>query len=192
MPIQNHQFPNRPFSRQSRAVKKLIHRHTTAVLAALLFSRLAGFAQVPPAPERIGVYDSRAIAVAYAGSAGQVKKKKALTAQLKQARDTGDTNRVLWLEAEGRAWQSTLNRQGFGTAPVDDLLAEIAGDLPAIRDAAGVTRIISKWDKAELARHPRAEWIDVTMELVDAFQPSATQRRRAQEIQMTRPQKTIN
>jgi hypothetical protein len=40
--------------------------------------------------ERIGIYDSRAVAVAYAGSAFQEQKMKDLTAQLKKAKETGD------------------------------------------------------------------------------------------------------
>jgi len=139
--------------------------------------------------ERIGVYDSRAVAVAYAGSTWQVNRMKDLTAQLKTARAAGDTNSVSRLETEGQVWQSKLHQQGFGTAPVEDLLAHIAGDLPAIREAAGVTSLISKWNKAELAEHPRAERIDVTMPLVDAFHPNETQRQRAIEIQKMKPAK---
>jgi len=145
--------------------------------------------KAPFAQERIGVYDSRAVAVAYAGSTWQVKKMKELTAQLKKAREAGDTNQVSRLEAEGQAWQSDLKRQGFGTAPVEDLLAEIADDLPTILEAAGVTSIISKWNKTELDKHPHAVQVDVTMRLVDAFQPNETQRRRAIEIQKMKPQK---
>ena len=156
---------------------------------AILAIASVAHAQDKAIPERIGVYDSRAIAVAYAGSAQQVKKMKALTTLMKKARDAGDTNQITRLEVEGRAWQASLHEQGFGTAPVEDLLLEIAGDFPAIQKAAGVTRFISKWDKPELERHPRAERIDITMFLVDAFHPAATQRQRALEIQKTKPQK---
>ena len=162
----------------------------TAALIALA-SAQPGRAQdkAPSAPERIGIYESRAVAVAYAGSEAQVTKMKALTTRMKQARESGDTNTMMQLEAEGRAWQSKLMRQGFGTAPVDDLLAEIGNELPMIQQTAGVTRFISKWNKAELKRHPQAAQVDVTMRLVDAFQPNPTQRQRALEIQKTKPQK---
>jgi hypothetical protein len=163
---------------------------TTATMIALA-SAPSSWAQekTPPVQQRIGVYDSRAVAVAYAGSTFQVKKMKELTAQLNKARETGDTNRISQLETAGRAWQSNLHRQGFGTAPVDDILAEIASDLPKIQEAAGVTRLVSRWNKAELNRYPKAAQIDVTMQLVDAFQPNITQRKRAVEIQKTKPQK---
>lgn len=133
------------------------------------------------------MYDSRAIAVAYAGSAFQQQKMKDLTARHQQAKAAGDTQATARLEAEGRAWQAALHRQGFGTAPVDDLLAHITGELPRLREAAGVTTLISKWNQPELARHPNVERVDVTMQLVDAFRPNETQRKRALEIQKHRP-----
>ena len=164
---------------------------TAAIIAFALARSSCADDTIPPPPERIGVYDSRAVAVAYVGSTSQVEKMKALTAQMKKARAAGDTNQMARLETEGRAWQSTLHQQGFGTAPVDDLLAVIAGDVSTIREAVGVTCLISKWNEAELERHPRAERIDVTMLLVDAFHPTEKQRQRALEIQKTKPQMSV-
>lgn len=184
-------FPTAFMAGNHSNVNKHYIPKVAAILAAILLVPFADIARAQPALERIGIYDSRAIAVAYAGSAGQVKKMKELSARMKKAKETGDTNEVSRLDAEGRAWQAALERQGFGTAPVDDLLAEIAGELPAIRKAADVSRLISKWDKAELNRHPHAERIDVTSQLVDAFQPNAIQRQRALEIQKTKPVRTI-
>ena len=139
--------------------------------------------------EQIGIYDSRAVAVAYAGSTFQETKMKDLKAQFSKAREAGDTKEVSRLEAEGQAWQAELHRQGFGTAPVDDLLAHIAAELPKIHKDAGVIRLISKWDKAQLQKYPGAARVDVTLRLVDAFHPNEKQRKRAIEIQKTRPEK---
>ena len=161
----------------------------SATLALTLVGPICAQEPKPATPERIGVYDSRAIAVAYAGSSAQVNQMKDMREQMKKAREQGNTNKISQLEREGQLWQSKLNRQGFGTAPVDDLLEHIADHLPAIQEAAGVTTIISKWNKAELNRHPDAVRIDVTMQLVKAFQPSATQWKHATAIQKTKPQK---
>lgn len=111
-----------------------------------------------------------------------------LKTQMNRARATGDTKTVARLEKEGQAWQAKLNRQGFGTAPVDDLLAHIASEIPLIQKSAGVTTLISKWNTAEPDRHPHAVQVNVTMRLVDAFQPNETQRKRAIEIQKMKPQ----
>lgn len=139
--------------------------------------------------ERIGIYDSRAVAVAYAGSSFQQAKMSNLARQQQEAKAAGDKKEIARLEAEGRAWQAQLHRQGFSTAPVDDLLAHISIDLPMIQTDAGVTHLISKWNKPELKKHASAEKIDVTMKLVDAFHPSERQRHHAIEIQKKKPAK---
>jgi hypothetical protein len=164
----------------------------SATLAVVAFTiTLALAADRPLVVERIGIYDSRAVAVAYVGSTAQATKMKDLTTRLNKARHAGDTNAVARVEAEGRAWQMTLKQQGFGTAPVGDLLAEIAEDIPAIQKRTGVTDLVSKWDKTGLTRHPGAEQVDVTMLLVDAFRPNTTQRKHAIEIQKKKPQRIL-
>lgn len=137
--------------------------------------------------ERIGIYDSRAVAVAYAGSTFQQAKMNDLVRQQKQAKAAGNTKEIARIEAEGRAWQATLHQQGFGTAPVDDLLTNISNALPTIQADAGVTQLISKWNEPELKKHAGAETIDVTMKLVEAFHPSERQRQHAIEIQTKQP-----
>jgi hypothetical protein len=47
--------------------------------------------------------------------------------------------------------------------------------------------LVSKWDQETLAKYPSAELVDVTMMLVDAFQPNERQRQSAIEIQKHEP-----
>jgi hypothetical protein len=161
-----------------------------------LFFAISAIAQTAPpgdsarsSPERIGIYDSRAVAVAYAGSAFQEEKMNDLRNQLRKAKEAGNTREVSRLEADGKGWQAQLHRQGFGTAPVDDILAHISSDLPGIQQSAGVSVLVSKWNQPELDRHPKAERIDVTLQLVDAFHPNEKQRNRALEVQKKSPVK---
>src|SRR5436190_6037539 len=84
----------------------------TICLAVPVFAQEKG----PQTHERIGVYDSRAVAVAYAGSIFQETKMKELKSQFKRARVRGDATEISRLEAEGKAWQTELMKQGFGTA----------------------------------------------------------------------------
>lgn len=139
------------------------------------------------AKDRIGTYDSRAIAVAFAGSAAQRKMMEPLKVAHKKAKLAGDHVEVRRLEAEGKALQDKAHRQAFSTAPVDDLLEFIADALPEIRRAAGVTTLISMWDEKMLARYPGAEKTDVTDSLVDAFQPLERQRKTIAEIRKQKP-----
>ena len=167
-----------------------------SIVLALVWvvSCLAGCDQEGPNAEtptesvtRIGVYDSRAIAVAFVGSEAFKTAMAALEAEHKAATDAGDEQRVAALEAQGAAQQERLHRQGFAAAPVDDILEHLADQLPAIKAGASVETIVSKWDQAALSKHPTAERVDVTMMLVDALAPTDQQRERAIEIQKVDP-----
>jgi hypothetical protein len=144
-------------------------------------------AQNSTGKERIGVYDSRAIAVAFAGSPEFAKKFQELKTQHQKAEESGNLQDAAKLKAEGKAWQEKLHEQGFSTAPVDDLLLHITNALPEIQKSAGVTSMLSKWDEAGLQKHPGAETVDLTMRLVDAFHPNEKQRNYAAEIQKHQP-----
>ena len=124
------------------------------------------------ARDRVGVYDSRAIAVAFVGSpaykATDGKKMAEMMAEHSKAKAEGNQKRVAELEAWGKAQQALLHKQGFSTAPVDDILTHIQDQMPEIAKAAGVGPIVSKWDKVALSKYPSAELVDVTMELAKA------------------------
>jgi hypothetical protein len=103
--------------------------------------------------KRIGVYDSRAIAVAFIGSvvynttAG--KELAAKMAESKKAESEGNKENLAKLKAWGQAQQALRHKQGFSTAPVDDILGHITGQLPEIKMKADVKLLVSKW--AEVA-----------------------------------------
>ena len=164
------------------------------VLVGCLVPILAGSARaekadaIPAAAKmRIGTYDSRAIAVAYVGSKPFGKWLAALTAEQAKAKAAGNQKRGDELEAEGIARQKLLHTQGFSTAPVDNILAQIKDMLPAVKEKDDVTDLLSKWDKAALAKHKDAELVDVTMSIVDLLAPTNRQRQRAIEIQKHDP-----
>lgn len=140
-----------------------------------------------PAKVRVGTYDSRSVAVAYAGSDVHRKVLAARRAEYEKAKAMGDQTRVAELEAEGKAGQKLMHKQGFSTTPVDDILERVKDRLPVIQEKAGVVALVSKWDKTGLARYEDAELLDVTMALVDALRPNDRQRTCAIEIQKHEP-----
>ncbi len=139
----------------------------------------------------IGVYDSRSVAIAFVGSkvyeatAGKELAEK--MAAYEKAKAAGDEDQLAELEAWGKAQQQRLHKQGFSTAPVADILKHIDDKLPQIAKAAGVDRLISKWDEQALAGHPSARRVDVTESLIDAFEPNERQRNAALGIRKHRP-----
>jgi hypothetical protein len=110
-----------------------------------------------------------------------------MQADYEKAKANGDQKRIDALKAEGAAGQKRLHMQGFSTAPVDDLLETIKDRLPAMEKKAGVEKLVSKWDKKTLAQYKSAELVDVTLLLVDAFEPNEQQRKMAIEIQKHEP-----
>lgn len=141
--------------------------------------------------KRIGTYDSRAIAVAFVGSeiyrATAGKKMAEVMTELRKAESEGDQEQIRELKDWGKARQELRHRQGFSTAPVDDILAHISKKLPGIRKRTGVDLLVSKWDAKTLAKYKSAEQIDVTMSLVDAFNPNERQKGRAISVQKHNP-----
>ena len=138
-------------------------------------------------PLRIGVYDSRAIAVAWAGTSAFTEWMGALEVEYNQAKKANDQARIAELEAEADARQRKMHTQAFSTAPVDMIIEFIDDELPAIQRKAGVSMLVSKWDQETLSKYPSAEQVDVTMMLVDAFHPSEKQREFAIDVQKRAP-----
>ena len=118
---------------------------------------------------RVGVYDSRGIAIAYVNSEhfGKIMKEK--QAALEQAKKDGDAEKIKEIEAWGPAQQAKAHQQGFGMAPVHECFEPIKDKIAEVAKETGVDIIVSKWETDYLS--PDAEVVDVTMELAKLFNP---------------------
>jgi hypothetical protein len=123
------------------------------------------------APLRIGVFDSRAVAVAYGNSDEFKKSIASVFADLQTARAGKDEKRVKELERELPWAQVRAHQQAFSNGPVGEILAKVKDQLPAIAAQAGVSLIVSKWEVQ--FRDPKVELVDVTVPLAMLFHPSA-------------------
>lgn len=147
----------------------------TAVWIAALSGVVA--AQTPlsaPAPSpaqkvRIGVFDSRMVALAYYNSDVHKAFVQDLMRQLQAAKAANDTAKVADLEFRGPALQTLTHYQVFSNASIPNVMEKLAPDLPTIAAEARVALIVSKW---EVAFHdPAIEYVDVTDALVARFKP---------------------
>jgi hypothetical protein len=134
---------------------------------------------------RVGVYDSRAVAVAWAHSEKFDGELKSKMAEMEKAKANGDTAKVEELEAWGIAQQERLHLQGFGTGSVTGLLKHIAADIPAIARKTGVDIIVSKWEV--VYQHRSAEVVDITDEIVKPFAPSRDTLKMIEELKKEKP-----
>ena len=130
---------------------------------------------------RLGVYDNRAIAVAYAASTFNPVKQK--MADYEQAKSAGDDARIRELKEWGEKHQRQLHRQGFGRVPVDDLLAHVKDKLPELARNANIDAIVWQCDQAG----PHVEVVDITSELVQLFEPSEKTLRTVAELKKHAP-----
>jgi hypothetical protein len=125
--------------------------------------------QPTPKKFRVGTFDSRAIAIAYARSELHAPDMKNLRAKYEKAKAEKDEKTIKECEAEGPAQQQILHQQGFSIASVADILEKVKADLPKVAQETGVDLIVSKWEVAHA--EPSIEIVDVTANLVKLFKP---------------------
>jgi len=139
------------------------------------------------APVRIGIYDSRAVAYAHFWSESYQSKLKEQMAAARAAKQAGDTARFKELDTALRQMQDQLHRQVFSTAPADEALAALKGQIPEIEKQAGVIALVPNWDEAALKKRPHAEQVDVTGQLVREFKPTEKQLKVIADLQKQKP-----
>lgn len=166
---------------------------TTLALAALTGALLTGVATPADGPSerakeaglRVGTFDSRAVTVAFAASKIFDRQLQHLMQERQKAKAAGDEEKIKQLESEGESRQKQFHRQGFGTAPVDDILENIKDELPGIAKRAGVDVIVSKW--AITYSTPGTEFVDVTDLIVAPFEPSERTKRNIRQLRSQPP-----
>jgi hypothetical protein len=157
----------------------------STVVAALVLTFIIAptgqSAAEPGAVLRVGVYDSRAIAIAYANSEFNTVRDK--MKEYEAAKAAGDRAKVEELEEWGERRQRQLHRQGFGRVPVTDLLACVKDRFPEVARQTGVEVIAFECDYLA----PGAEEVDITMELAMLFNPSDKALQWIEDIRQVEP-----
>jgi hypothetical protein len=121
------------------------------------------------AAEKVGVYDSRAVAYAHFWSPAASREREATIAAAKAAKAAGNTADYDKHSAAMAALQKKMHEEVFSSAPAAEALAALAPRLPALQGELGVTRLVSKWDAKALRPVPEANRVDVTDRLVREF-----------------------
>jgi hypothetical protein len=142
------------------------------VSAAALCLCASASAQSQTNKLRVGVYDSRAVAIAYGNSAAFADSLKSVRVEYDKAKADKDDKRMKQIDAQMKLKQRRMHEQGFSTGSVAGYMAKIKDSLPAVAKKANVQIIVSKW---ELNHHaPDVELVDVTEEVVALFHPNET------------------
>ena len=134
---------------------------------------------------RVGVFDSRAVAMAYLRSEEFNAYLGEVTAESEKAKAAGDDARIKELESKMMAHQQLAHKQVFGTWLVDDVLELIKDKIPEIADLAGVDIIVSKWQIAY--QRPEVELTNVTGHFVKLFALDEDDLKAIDEMQKMEP-----
>lgn len=134
---------------------------------------------------RVGVYDSRAIAIAYGHSDHWDQTLKVKMEEMEKAKAAGDQQKVQELEQWGSEKQHEAHLKAFGTAPVHELFEPVKDKLPEVAQQADADMIVSKWDLDYLA--PDAQTVDVTNALVQLYNPKERALKIIKELDTWKP-----
>ncbi|HQR08739.1 MAG TPA: hypothetical protein PLN21_18075 [Gemmatales bacterium] len=148
---------------------------------------MAGGSQ-PPAKDsiassskvRIGTYDSRSVAIAYAASKYNPVKVK--MEEFGKAKAAGDKAKMKELESWGEEHQRLLHFQGFGRVPVSELLEPVKVQVQELAKKKGLSAITMSCDVVA----DNVEVVDVTEDLVKLYEPTERTLKMANEIRSAR------
>jgi hypothetical protein len=132
---------------------------SSAVALSVWLAGATASAQSQTNKLRVGIYDSRAVAIAYGNSPAFQDSLKAVRADYEKARAEKDDKRMKEIGARMKLAQRRAHEQGFST-----------GSVAAVAKQAGVQVIVSQWELNY--QSPEVELVDVTDELVALFHPS--------------------
>jgi hypothetical protein len=136
---------------------------------------------------RIGTYDNRAITLAYVASRFHSDLMAEKMAAHKKAKDAGDQAKMKELEAWARQYQHQLHLQGFGRAPVDDLLELVKGKVAQLARDKKLAAVTMSCDFTD----EQVEVVDITEDLVMLFDPPEKEGtlQTVRELRKTKPAK---
>jgi hypothetical protein len=157
----------------------------TIVLFGLAISNPAVLAQAQPGKLRVGVYDSRAVAVAWGNSTEFKEFMKPIEAEHKKAKEAKNEKRTKEIEEQMKARQHRAHEQAFGTGSVAPIMEKIKDRLPAVAKEANVQIIVSKWELNH--QTTEVEVVDVTDKLVALFHVSERGLQWCKDIQGQKP-----
>ena len=162
----------------------------SAMTLALLFLAAVGPAQeAGPAKAgagvQLGTFDSRVIAIAYYRS-DQFKEHVAdIRTQHDAAKKAGDQKTMDRLEKMMSEQQTVTHQQGFGTAPIPEILKLVEKEIPELALQAGVDVVVCKWDL--LYQNPSSTSTDLSLTLAEQFNPDAATRKILAQMLTTDP-----
>jgi Skp family chaperone for outer membrane proteins len=159
---------------------------TSLFIIALLFL-LSGvnFSQQSKEKFRIGTFDSRCIAIAYAKSDEFKKEIDSMKIEHKKAKEEGNTQLAEKFEQLGQTRQFIMHQQGFSKASINNIIVNFNGVFPRLAEKNNLQMIISKWEI--VFADESFELVDITDQLVDYFNPNEETKKVLEQVKLMDP-----
>ncbi|MBI5325724.1 MAG: hypothetical protein HZB41_10730 [Ignavibacteriae bacterium] len=135
--------------------------------------------------QRIGVYDSRVIAICWFQSEEGQKNMKSLMDEFKTAKSKGDTVQAKKLEEKGQLTQRILHDKGFGRGSVAEIIENKLNELKELAKKEKLMAICSKWELNFSS--PDVEVVDITMNVLDMFNATDKVKKMVEEMKGIEP-----
>lgn len=155
-----------------------------AAIVAGINSGITASTQAQTNKLRVGIYDSRAVAVAYANST-EFEFMKPIEADHKKAKETKDDKRVKEIESWMKFRQTRAHEQAFSTGSVAPIMETVKDRLSEVAKQSGVQLIVSKWEVSH--QSSEIETVNVTDKIVELFHVSERGLKWSKEIQQKPP-----
>ncbi len=133
----------------------------------------------------VGIFDSRAVAVAFVRSELFDSRLKDLRQRLTIAKSRGDQATINRLKEMVPTIQELAQKQAFAAEPIDNIIDMIRDKLPMVAENAGVDVIVSRWVVAYYSKD--AKFVDVTRHMTEVFAPDAETKKIIAELLTTKP-----
>jgi Skp family chaperone for outer membrane proteins len=133
---------------------------------------------------RIGIFDSRCIAMAY-GRTDFMKEIDSIRTLHAKAKEAGNLELMKEMEQLGPTKQVLMHQQGFSTGSILNIMEKVKDKLPSIAKDNNVKFIVSKWEV--MFMDESIELVDITDQLVEFFNPVEATRKIIGEIKAMEP-----
>ncbi|MCL5992494.1 MAG: hypothetical protein M1419_10415 [Bacteroidetes bacterium] len=135
--------------------------------------------------QRIGVYDSRVIAICWFQSNEGQKDMMSLREEYNTAQAKGDTVTAKKLSEKGQLTQRILHDKGFGRGSVAEIIEKKLNELKELAKKEKLMAICSKWELNFSS--PDVELVDITMNVLDMFKASDKVKKMVEEMKGIEP-----
>ena len=138
---------------------------------------------------RIGVFDSRAVAIAfYQSKFSNVQQTfGTLHTKMEEAKEKDDKEAIVKIEREATLRQAMMHQQGFGDGSVNNITETIKDKLAQLAKSENLSAIVSKWELVFSSAD--IELVDITVKVANFFELNEEMKKMTENVMQSEPVK---